>query len=84
MQIEQQLPIYRMKILQKIFGLNKQADGFWRINTNEELDKLTKRKNTVREITLKKITWLEHLESLDEHLLNKKIMEWKPIAFRPR
>ena len=35
----------------KIFGLNKQADGLWRINTNEELDKLVKRKNTVREIT---------------------------------
>ena len=51
MQIERQLPIFKMKILQKIFGLNKQADGFWRINTNEELDKLAKRKNTVREST---------------------------------
>jgi hypothetical protein len=42
----------KRKFSKKIFGLNKRADGFWRINTNEELDKLTKRKNTViREIT---------------------------------
>jgi hypothetical protein len=53
MQIVRQLPIFKMKILQKIFGLNKQVDSFWRINTNEELDKLARRKNTVREITLK-------------------------------
>jgi hypothetical protein len=31
----------------EIFGLNKQADGFWRIKTNEVLDKLPKRKNEV-------------------------------------
>ena len=54
MQTECQLSIFQRKILQKIFGLNKQADGFWRMNTNEVLDKLTERKNTVREITLKK------------------------------
>jgi hypothetical protein len=57
MQIEWQLSVIIIiiiikKIYKKIFGLNKQAVGFWRINTNEELDKLTKRKNTViREIT---------------------------------
>jgi len=55
MQIEWQFSIFQWKILQKIFRLNKQADGFWRIHTNEELDKLTERKNTIREITLKKI-----------------------------
>lgn len=54
LQIEWQLSIFKRKILQKIFGLNKQAYGFWRINTNEEFDKLNKRKNTVREIKFKK------------------------------
>jgi len=55
MQIEWQFSIFQWKILQKIFRLNKQADDFWRIHTNEEFDKLTERKNTIREITLKKI-----------------------------
>ena len=41
--------IFETKILRKIFGPNKQADGSWRIKTNEELDKLVKRKqNMVR------------------------------------
>jgi len=31
MQIEWQLSIFQRKILRKIFRLNKEADGFWRI-----------------------------------------------------
>ena len=47
-QIEGKLLIYERKLLRAIFC--KQADQSWRINTNEELDKLTKRENIVREI----------------------------------
>jgi predicted small secreted protein len=43
-QIEETLLIFEIKILRKIFGPNIQADGSWRIKTNEEFDKLTKRK----------------------------------------
>jgi hypothetical protein len=32
------------KILRKIFGPTKEANGLWRIKTNEELDKLIKQK----------------------------------------
>ena len=35
MQIEETLLIFERKILRKIFGPNKQADGSWRIKTNE-------------------------------------------------
>jgi hypothetical protein len=42
--IEEKLLIFEIKILRKISGLNIQADGSWRIKTNEEFDKLTKRK----------------------------------------
>lgn len=54
MQIEQKLSIFKTKILQKIFGLNKQADDFCRSKTNEELDKLTKRKKFSKRDYLKK------------------------------
>lgn len=54
MQIGWQLSIFQRKILQKIFRLNKQADGFWRINTNEELDKLTERKKYCKRDYIKK------------------------------
>jgi hypothetical protein len=67
-----------------MFGLNKQADGFWRIEANEELDKLIKGKNIVRESKLRRIAWLGHLGRMEEHHLTKKITEWKSVAFRPR
>jgi hypothetical protein len=47
-QIEEKLS-FKSKILQKIFGLNKGPDGSWRIKTNEELHKLIKRRNIVRD-----------------------------------
>jgi len=56
------LLIFEIKILRKIFGLNVQADGSWRIKTNEEFDKLNKRKNIVREIKSGRLAWLVQLE----------------------
>jgi hypothetical protein len=61
-QIEETLLISEIKILRKIFGPNVQADGSWRIKTNEEFDKLTKRKNIVREIKSGRLAWLVQLE----------------------
>jgi hypothetical protein len=62
-QIEEMLLIFEIKILRKIFGPNIQADGSWRIKTNEEFDKLTKRKkNIVRNIKSRRIAWLVQLE----------------------
>ena len=61
-QTEETLVISEIKILRKIFGSNIQADGSWRIKTNEDSDKLTKRKNIVREIKSRRIAWLVQLE----------------------
>jgi predicted small secreted protein len=51
-----------IKILRKIFGPNIQADGSWRIKTNEEFYKLTKEKNIVRKIKSRRTAWLVQLE----------------------
>jgi hypothetical protein len=83
-QIEQKVLIFERKILRKIFGPNKQADGSCRIKTNEELDKLTTRKNVVREIKSRRFAWLGHLKRMKEHRVTKKITEWKPITCRQR
>lgn len=64
MQIEKKLLIYERQMVRKIFGWNKQADASWRIKTNEEPDKLAKRKNVVREIKSRRIAWLGHLERM--------------------
>jgi hypothetical protein len=41
----QKLIIFERKILRKIFGPTKELNCLWRIETNEELDKLVKLKN---------------------------------------
>jgi len=47
---------------------NKQADCSLRIETDEEIDNITKRKK--REIKSRRIAWLGHLERMLEHRLN--------------
>jgi len=37
--------VFERKILRKIFGPNKEANGKWRIKTNKELDELIKHRN---------------------------------------
>jgi hypothetical protein len=45
MQIEQKSVAFESKNLWKAVDPNKQADGSWRIKTNEQLDRLMKGKN---------------------------------------
>jgi hypothetical protein len=61
--------------LRKISGPNKLSDGSWRIKTNEELEKLAKRKNLVREVKSRRIAWLGLTERVEEHWLSKEITE---------
>jgi hypothetical protein len=56
--------------------VNKQADSSWRIKTNEELDKLTRRQNMLRESKSRRIALVAHLERVEENQLTKSIMEW--------
>ena len=45
--IIQKLYVFGRKILRKIFGPTKDANGIWRIETNKELDELIKHQNTI-------------------------------------
>jgi hypothetical protein len=56
--------IFERKILRKIFGPTKEANGLWRIKTNEELDKLIKQKNIIRFIKSQRLKWLGHVERM--------------------
>jgi hypothetical protein len=42
------LLMFERKIVRKMCDPNKLTGGFWRIKTNEELDKLIKKNNLVR------------------------------------
>jgi hypothetical protein len=42
------LLVFARRVLRKIHGPTLDKDGTWRINTNEELEDLIKKKNIVR------------------------------------
>jgi len=45
--IIQKLSVFERKILRKIFGPTKEANGIWRIKTHKELDELIKHRNII-------------------------------------
>jgi hypothetical protein len=48
--IKQKLLVFEGKILRRIFGPTKERDGTWRINTNDELNKLIKNETIINYI----------------------------------
>jgi hypothetical protein len=79
----QKLMIFHRKISRKIFGPTKELNGLWRIKTNEELDDLIQRNNTIRFITSQPLKWLGHAERMAKERKVTRIYKWKPFASRP-
>jgi hypothetical protein len=48
--IKQKLLVFKRKILRRIFGPTQKANGEWRLQTNEELEKAINNENIVRYI----------------------------------
>jgi len=46
--IKQKLLVFERRILRRIFGPTKKADGEWRLKTNEELENVIKYENIVQ------------------------------------
>ena len=56
----------------RIYG-PKYEDGEWRSRTNRELEELSKGENIVKWIKGQRISWLGHLERMEEDRMPKKI-----------
>jgi hypothetical protein len=69
---EQALLIFERKIFRRIYG-PKYEDGKWKIRTNRELEELNKGENVVKGIMGQRISWLGHLERMEEDRMPKKI-----------
>jgi hypothetical protein len=69
---EQALLIFERKIFRKIYGA-KYEDGEWESKTNQELEELSKGENIVKWIKGQRISWLGHLERMEEDRMPKKI-----------
>jgi hypothetical protein len=74
--------VFERKILRKIIGPTYE-NGFWRIKTTQELDKIIKHKNTINFARAQKLGWLGHVERMPERRMVKAINCWKPISKRP-
>ena len=60
------------KICRIIYGF-KYEDGEWKSRTNRELEELRKGENIVKWIKGQMISWLGHLERMQEDRMPKKI-----------
>jgi hypothetical protein len=69
---EQTLLIFERKIFRRIYGA-KYEYGERKSRTNRELEELNKGENIVKWIKGQRISWLDHLERLEEDWTHKKI-----------
>jgi len=80
--ITNRLMVFERKILRKLFGPTYE-NGYWRIKTNQEMDKLIKRKNIMNFARVQSLGWHCHIERMQETRMVKAIHTWKPILKRP-
>jgi hypothetical protein len=84
---EQAVLIFERKIFRKIYGA-KYENGEWKSRTNRELKELSKGENIVKWIKWQRISWLGHLERMEEDRMPKKIftqeLEGTRRRVRPR
>jgi len=69
---EQALLIFERKIFRRICG-PKYENGEWKSGTNRELEEMSKGENTVKWIKGQRISWLCHLERMEEDRIFKQI-----------
>ena len=84
---EQAMLIFERKIFRRTYGL-KYVNGEWKSRTNRELEEMSKEENIVKWIKGQRISWLGHLERMEEDRMTKKIftqeMEGTRRRGRPR
>jgi len=69
---EEALLIFERKIFRRIYG-PKNENGEWKSRTNIELEEISKGENIVKWIKGQRISWLGHLERMEEVRMPKKI-----------
>ena len=62
----QKFSLFERKILRKISGPAKEANGIWRMKTNKELDELIKHRNTINYVKAERMSWFGHTNRKSE------------------
>jgi hypothetical protein len=69
---EQALHIFERKIFRRIYG-PKYENGEWESRTNRELEEINGGENIIKWIKGQRVSWLGHLERMEEDRMPKKI-----------
>jgi hypothetical protein len=77
------LLIFERKIFRRIYG-PKNENGEWKIRKNRELEEISKGENIVKWIKGKRISWLGHLERMEQYRMPKKIFTQELVGSRRR
>ena len=80
--IKTELSVFERKVLRRICGPTKGKDGTWRIESNEELNRLTGNKNIINHIKKQRLAWFGHLHRMPDNSMVKKVYEWSPALIR--
>jgi len=75
--------VFERKILRKLFGPTKEANGIWRIKTNRELDELIKQRNIINYVKARGLRWFGHINRMPKTSIVKIINKWKTFTGRP-
>ena len=75
---EQAVLIFQRKIFRRIYGAEYE-NGEWKSRTNRELEKISKGENIVKWIKGQRVSYLGHLERVEEDRMPKKssLENWK-------
>ena len=68
---EEAVLMFGRKIFRKIYG-PKYENGEWKSRTNRELEEMSRGENTVKWIKGQRISWLGHLERMEEDRMPKR------------
>jgi len=80
---EQAVLIFERKIFRRIYGA-KYENGEWKSGTNRELEEMSIGENIVKWIKGQRISWLGHLERMEEDRMPKKIFTQELEGMRRR
>ena len=69
---EQVVLIFERKVFRRIYGA-KYENREWKSGTNRELEEMSKGENIVNWIKGQRISWLGHLEGMEEDRMSKNI-----------
>jgi len=80
---EQTLLRFERKLFRRIYG-PKYENGEWKSQTNRELEEMSKGENIVKCIKGQRISWLGHLERMEEDRMPRKIFTQELEGMRRR